>query len=172
MQCLMKVWYLQQADFMNTWTKVESTVCRKITIRHWVVNWRANRLKDVLTRDWNVHGLWYIIFFREYNAYGLINKKKGRRFLFTVMNWVNIQGDLCFCTASDKWHWTKRVGYCVCRLGSVRGFTYQAICQLFFLAASSLLTARRAKLYLSWIQCSHLGRQKILIQFTLTRLKM
>ena len=67
MQCLMKVWYLQQADFMNTWTKnrikkreAESTVCRTIMIRHWVVNWRANRLKDVLKRDRTVH-----FFFRE-----------------------------------------------------------------------------------------------------------
>ena len=30
----------------------------------------------------------YIIFFREWNAYGLMNKKKGTRFPFTVMNGV------------------------------------------------------------------------------------
>ena len=113
------------------------------------------RLKDVLTRELTVHGLWYIVFF-----FG------SRMHPFTVMKWVQklyaltvmvnpFQGNLSFRIGSDKWRWTRRVEYCIV---SVTGFTYQAIRQFFssfiILAVWSLLTGRRSKLYLLWIQCS------------------
>ena len=153
MQCLTKLWCLQQADFMNTRTKNRSknrktmALCftRTIMIRHWVVNWRANRLKDVLTRDRTVH----YFFFREWNAYGLMNMKKGTRFPSTVLNWVQKLHALIVMVNSGgpvlpyrKWqvrHWTKRV-WVLRRLGSLSGFTYQPICQLFLLFGSLKFT--------------------------------
>ena len=173
MQCLTKLWCLQKADFMNTRTKNRSknrktmALCftRTIMIRHWVVNWRANRLKDVLTRDRTVH----YFFFREWNAYGLMNMKKGTRFPSTVLNWVQKLHALIVMVNSGgpvlpyrKWQvaldkkslsiastWVSEWLY-------VSGDTSVVV----FFAASSLPTARPAKLYLSWIQCSHLGRQR------------
>ena len=86
MQCLTKLWCLQQADFMNTRTKNRSknrktmALCftRTIMIRHWVVNWRANRLKDVLTRDRTVH----YFFFSGVECIWLNEYEKGNTFPF------------------------------------------------------------------------------------------
>ena len=52
---------------------------RTITvIRHWVVNWRANRLKDALPRNWTVHGPWYLCFGSEMLSTWCSKEKRTR----------------------------------------------------------------------------------------------
>ena len=52
---------------------------RSITvIRHWVVNWRANRLKDALPRDWTVHGPCYLCFGSEMLSTWCSKEKRTR----------------------------------------------------------------------------------------------
>ena len=165
------LWYLQQADFMSTWTKNRiknrkpKARCRTIMIRHWVVNWRANRLKDVLTRDRTVH-----YFFSGVEYIWLNEYEKGNTFPFYSHELsaetlcVNCDGQFKGTCGSVQ-EVTSGPGQKELSFASTSVcewlYTYQAICQLlFFLAAWSLLTARRAKLYLSWIKCSHLGRQR------------
>ena len=44
----------------------------------WVVNFRANRVKDALPRDWTVHGPWYLCFGSEMLSTWCSKEKRTR----------------------------------------------------------------------------------------------
>ena len=59
--------------------RVKDAWPRTITvIRHRVVNWRANRVKDALPRDWTVHGPWYLCFGSEMLSTWCSKEKRTR----------------------------------------------------------------------------------------------
>ena len=117
-----------------------------IMIRHWVVNWRANRVKDAPPRDWTVHGPWHLCFWSEMLSTWFLRKREHVCLLIVLklsalMVVIYLKGTF---REFRKWQVTLlgKVEYCVV---SVSGFAYHAICQILMLAA-----------WICWLLCKGL----------------